>query len=103
MARDKRALESVVYKVYAASVNKTHVITARLDPETLAGLDRLAAYYERSRAWLVAKAVERYVQEESQFSGFIQEGEDAIASGDFVTHEQLVAEIDAMLADKKAA
>jgi predicted transcriptional regulator len=84
-------------------MSKTAVITARLDPDTFAGLDRLAAYYDRSRAWLVAKAVERYVQEEGQFFAFIQEGEDAIAAGDFVTHDQLVAEIDAMLADKKAA
>jgi predicted transcriptional regulator len=84
-------------------MSKTTVVTARIDPETLAMLDRLAAYYDRSRAWLVAKAVEQYVRDESQFFAFIQEGEDAIAQGDYVTHEQLVAEIDAMLDAKKAA
>jgi predicted transcriptional regulator len=84
-------------------MSKTAVVTARIDPETLAGLDKLADHQDRSRAWLVAKAVERYVREESEFFAFIQEGEDAIARGDCVTHEQLVAEIDAMLNDKQAA
>jgi len=84
-------------------MSKSAVITARLDPELLAGLDRLATYYDRSRAWLVAQAVERYVRDESAFSAFIQEGEDAIAKGDYVTHDQLVAEIDAMLEGRKAA
>jgi predicted transcriptional regulator len=84
-------------------MSKTTVVTARIDPETSAMLDKLATYHDRSRAWLVARAIEEYVREESQFSAFIQEGEDAIAKGDYVTHEQLVAEIDAMLDAKKAA
>jgi predicted transcriptional regulator len=84
-------------------MSKTSVITTRLDQETLEGLDRLAEYHDRSRAWLVAKAVSRYVKEESEFFAFLQEGEDAIARGDFVTHEELVAEIKAMRHEKNAA
>jgi predicted transcriptional regulator len=84
-------------------MNKTAVVTARVSEETLANLDRLAAHHDRSRAWFVAKAVERYVREEGEFDTFIQEGEDAIARGDYVTHEQLVAEIESMLEGKKAA
>jgi len=82
---------------------KTSVVTARLDPETLAALDRLGEYCDRSRAWLVAQAVKRYVKEESKFFAFLQEGEDDIARGDYVTHEQLVAEIQAMQQEKSAA
>jgi predicted transcriptional regulator len=70
-------------------MTKTAVVTTRLDEETLAGLDRLGEHYERSRAWLVAKAVERYVKEESEFFAFVQEGEDAIERGEFVTQEQM--------------
>jgi len=84
-------------------MSKSAVVTARLDPDLLAGLDRLAAYYDRSRAWLVAQAIERYVRDESAFSAFIQEGEDAIAKGDYLTHDQLVANIKAGLGDRKAA
>lgn len=70
---------------------KTSVVTARLDPETLAGLDKLAEYHERSRAWLVAKAVKQYVKEESEFFAFLQEGEDAIDRGEFLTQEEMEA------------
>jgi predicted transcriptional regulator len=82
---------------------KTSVVTARLDEETLAALDRLAEYHERSRAWLIAKAVTRYVKEESEFFAFLQQGEDEIARGDYVTHDELVAEIKAMRQKKNAA
>ncbi|RYY37354.1 MAG: ribbon-helix-helix protein, CopG family [Sphingomonadales bacterium] len=75
---------------------KTSVVTARLDPDTLAGLDKLAEYHERSRAWLVAKAVKQYVKSESEFFSFLQEGEDAIERGEYLTHEELMAEIKGM-------
>jgi predicted transcriptional regulator len=83
-------------------MSKQHVITARIDDETLAGLTRLAEYHERSRAWLVAKAVEQYVKEETEFFDFIQEGEDSFRHGEFITHEELVAELDARFKDHKA-
>jgi predicted transcriptional regulator len=82
---------------------KTSVVTARLDQDTLAALDRLAEHHERSRAWLVAKAVSRYVKAESAFFAFLQEGEEAIDRGDYVTHEELVAEIQGMRQRKDAA
>lgn len=68
---------------------KTSVVTARLDPETLAGLDKLAEHHERSRAWLVAKAIKQYVKTESEFFAFLQEGEDAIDRGDYLTQEEM--------------
>lgn len=82
---------------------KTSVVTARLDAETLDGLDQLAERLERSRAWLVAKAVQQYVKEENEFYAFVKEGEDAIERGDYVTHEELVAEIKAMRRQRDAA
>ena len=70
---------------------KTSVITARLDPETLAGLDKLAEYHERSRAWLVAKAIKQYVKAESEFFAFLQVGEDQIDRGEYLTQEEMEA------------
>ena len=84
-------------------MSKSAVVTARLTPEVAADLDKLAAYRERSRAWLVAKAVERYVREEAEFFAFLKEGEDAIERGEYLTHEELVAEIRAMRQQKTAA
>ena len=82
---------------------KTSVVTTRLDTETLDGLDKLAERLERSRAWLVAKAVQQYVKEENEFYAFVKEGEDAIERGDYVSHEELVAEIKAMRRQRDAA
>lgn len=82
-------LEYKVYNGYVARMSKTNVVTARLDPEVLSRLDRLAEYQERSRSWLVAKAVERFVSEEAAFLDFIQEGEDAIDRGDYLTQDEM--------------
>jgi predicted transcriptional regulator len=84
-------------------MNKTAVITARLDPETLQSLDALATARERTRAWLVEKAVKRFVEEESEFAAFIKEGEEAIDRGDYLTHEEMIAEIRDWQRDRKTA
>lgn len=79
------------------------MITARLDVDVAEGLDKLGSHYERSRSWLVAKAVAKYVEEETEFFTFLKEGEDAIARGDFITHEDLITEIEALKQKKNAA
>jgi predicted transcriptional regulator len=70
-------------------MSKTAVITARLDEETLQSLDALAESQERTRAWLVAKAVKRYVKEETEFRAFVKQGEDSIDRGDYFTQKQM--------------
>ena len=70
-------------------MSKTAVITARVDEATLQSLDALAESQERTRAWLVAKAIKRYVEEETAFRAFIKEGEDAIDRGEYYTQEQM--------------
>lgn len=84
-------------------MSKSQVITARIDADVAEGLDKLGVYYERSRSWLVAKAVAKYVDEESKFFAFLKEGEDAIERGEFITHEDLIAEIEALRRQKHAA
>jgi predicted transcriptional regulator len=70
-------------------MSKTAVITARIDEQMLQALDALAADQERTRAWLVAKAIKRYVEEETAFRAFIKEGEDSIDRGEYYTQEQM--------------
>jgi len=84
-------------------MSKTSVVTARLDPETLAALDLLGERQDRSRAWLVGQAIRRYVEEEAAFLAFLKEGEDAIERGDYVAHDDLIAELKAMRNEKRAA
>jgi predicted transcriptional regulator len=62
-------------------MSKTNVVTSRLPDEILADVDRLAKELDRSRAWIVAKAIERYVGEELEFIAFIKEGEADLDAG----------------------
>jgi predicted transcriptional regulator len=84
-------------------MSKTTVLTTRVSAELSARIDELAKETERSRAWVIAKALERYVDDELEFIGAIREGERDIAEGRFVTHDELVAEIRAMRQQKDAA
>lgn len=84
-------------------MSKTAVITARVAPDTLASLDALAESEQRSRAWLVGKAIERFVREETEFAAFLKEGEDAIDRGDYLTQEEMEAEIARWKRDRKRA
>lgn len=72
-------------------MSKTTVITTRLEPELLAKLDALAARIDRSRAWVAAKAVERYVEEELEYRAFIQAGIDAADHGELISQEDMEA------------
>ena len=42
---------------------------------------------------LVGKAIERFVREEHEQFAFLKEGEDAIDRGDYLTHDEMVAEV----------
>jgi predicted transcriptional regulator len=72
-----------------ADMTKSTVVTTRLDPAMTEALDALAERLDRSRAWIVAKAVAAYVEEKTEFLDFIKEGEEAIARGDVYTQEQM--------------
>jgi predicted transcriptional regulator len=73
----------------------SNVVTARIDDETLALIDRLATEYDRSRAWVLAKLIAENAKREAAFLDFLQEGEDAFDRGDTISHEQLIANIEA--------
>jgi len=83
-------------------MSKTAVITARLDAETLALVDKVASARGRSRAWFVAKAVENAARRETEFLTLVQEGFDDIEAGRFVEHEVVLADLDAMIAKHEA-
>jgi predicted transcriptional regulator len=57
--------------------------TVRLDETTLDALDQLAEKTERSRNWLVAKAIEDYVALNAWQIGQIEAGIFAADRGDF--------------------
>jgi len=83
-------------------MSKSQVITARIDPEVMALVDRLAAAQGRSRSWLAARAIEKMARAETAFWDFVKEGEDAIARGDYLTQEQMEDWITEMKAGARA-
>ncbi len=84
-------------------MTKSTVVTTRLDPDATEALDTLAKELDRSRAWIVAKAVERYVAEELEFVAFIKEGEADLDAGRTISHAELVREIAERRAKREAA
>ena len=78
------------------------VITARLDPETLALVDRVAKAQGRSRSWFAAQAIKCAAEAEAEYEAFVQVGIDAIARGDFVEHDVVMAKLDGWIAELEA-
>ena len=83
-------------------MSKTAVITARLDEETLALVDRVAKAKRQTRAAFAADVIRRAASQEAEFLAFVQEGIDDIEAGRFVSHEVVMAELDAMIATHEA-
>lgn len=63
--------------------------TVRLDEATLGALDRLAEQTERSRSWLVTKAIEDYVALNSWQIGKIEAGIAAADRGEFARDDEV--------------
>lgn len=69
----------------------TAAFTIRLDDETLAKLDALAADTDRSRNWLAARAIQDYVELNAWQIQRIKEGIAEADRGEFATEEELDA------------
>ena len=66
-------------------------VTARIDEATQSSLDKLAKATARSRSWLVAEAVRRYVEEESWQIAAIEEGVRQADAGNFAGKDEVKA------------
>ena len=74
-------------------MSKTAVITARLDEETLALVDKVAKSQGRSRSWFAAQAIRRVAESEAEFLAFVQQGIDEADRGELIPHEKVFREI----------
>jgi predicted transcriptional regulator len=68
-------------------------ISVRLTSETLTKLDTLAEALQRPRAWLIAHAIERYVDTEAWQVAAIQQAAQELAQGeaDLIGHDEIAA------------
>jgi predicted transcriptional regulator len=70
-------------------MSKSAVITARVDEETLALVDKVAKASGRSRAWIAAQAIREVAEREAEYLAFVQEGIDAADRGDLIPHDEV--------------
>ena len=84
-------------------MSKPVVVTARIGEQLSADLDRLAAMRERSRAWLIEKAIASFVAQELALRDALDESRAQIERGDYVSHEDLMAELKARYGKRQAA
>lgn len=84
-------------------MSKTTVITARLDPDTLALVDKVAKAQGRSRAWFAARAIQRVAEQEADFLAFVQEGIDAADRGELSPQEEVFERVLARRKQRNAA
>lgn len=73
-------------------------LTADIDVETLALVERVAAEQGMTSGQYVAQAVRRVVESDDDFRAFVQAGIDAADRGETVPHAVVMAELDAMIA-----
>jgi predicted transcriptional regulator len=81
---------------------RSAVITARLDPETLALVDRVSRAQGRSRSWFAARAIRHVAEQEARFLAFVEEGRAATQRGEIVEHEEVEAMIESWIAEHEA-
>ena len=83
-------------------MTKQTVVSARLDDETVALVEEIAAAQGRSRAWFVSQAVREHARREAEFLAFVQEGLDAAAAGDWISHDEMKRSVAERRAEMKA-
>lgn len=79
------------------------VVTARIDERTSEALDALCARLDRSRAWVMARAVSTYVDEQTELLEFLQKGIDDLDTGRWISHEHLTEQINQRRSERRAA
>jgi predicted transcriptional regulator len=77
-------------------------ITAEVDAQTLALIERLAEKRGVTNAEFAAEAIRRVAESDADFDAFVQVGIDAADRGDVVPHKQVMAALDGMIAKHRA-
>lgn len=68
-------------------------ITLRLPVDILQDIERIAETADRSRSWVIVRALKYYLMAEGSDVLQIRKGEEQIARGEFVDAEELFAEL----------
>jgi predicted transcriptional regulator len=74
-------------------------ITVRVSTELRNRLEAISKETRRSKSFLSNEAIERYVESEEEFIESIKQGMKELDEGKGIPHEEVMREIDEMIAD----
>ncbi len=84
-------------------MNAPAKITAALDAETFAMVERLSAAQGRTAEDFAAEAIRRVAESEADYAAFLQQGVDSLDRGEGIAHSEVMAKLDAMIARRRDA
>ena len=67
------------------------VTSIRLDPETISRLDTMAKAMDRPRSWLMAYAIQQFVEQEEWIVEAVRQGIRSAEQGRTVAHDDVAA------------
>ena len=77
-------------------------ISLRVPAEVIETLDKIAAALERPRSWVMLRAIRQYIADEGQEVLDVQEGIAEAERGEVVPIEDVLAEMDEIIAKAEA-
>ena len=77
-------------------------VSLRVPADLIETLDKIAAALERSRSWIILRALRQYIADEGQEVLDVQEGIAEAERGETVPIEDVLAEMDAIIARAEA-
>ena len=78
-------------------MNDSVTLSASVDPDTDAALERLAARSGRSKSELIESVLRDFVDADGQFITLVEEGIASWRAGDVTTHADVGAEVNRLL------
>jgi predicted transcriptional regulator len=77
-------------------------ISLRMPADVVERLDKVAAVLERPRSWVILRAIRQYLADEGQEVLDVQEGIEEADRGECVPIEEVLAEMDEIIARAEA-
>jgi predicted transcriptional regulator len=75
-------------------------ITIRTEPDVVEKLSALAKSMDRSRNWVIEDALKQYIEQQAWYVEGIEQAKASLERGEGIPHEDLMAEMDALIAEK---
>ena len=78
-------------------------ITIRTEPEIVERLSALAKSMDRSRNWVIEDALKQYIEQQARYVEGVEQARSSLERGEGIAHEDLMAEMDALIEEKVRA